>query len=125
MGRDDREEERAVPYLVANLLVPDIAAPKFALIEPDFDAGGSQCVGDTSRRLGILRGIAQEYGSSRLGHRGVAPRAGGRGPSWGCRRSRPRMSAYPNSTVRCSRAGERLLGGHEAPFAEWCAATAR
>ena len=69
MGRDDREEERAFPYLVANLLVPNIAAPKFALIEPDFDAGGSQCVGDTSRRLGILRGIAQKYRVRGLSHR--------------------------------------------------------
>jgi hypothetical protein len=74
MGRDDREEKRTVPYLVTNLLVPNIAASKLALIEPDFDAGRSQGVGETSRRLSILRGIAQENGSSRLGHRGVAPR---------------------------------------------------
>ena len=59
---------------LANLVVPNIAAPKFALIEPDFDAGGSQCVGDTSRRLGILRGIAQEYGSSRLVIEALLPR---------------------------------------------------
>src|SRR5664279_6387495 len=73
MGRDDWEEERAVPYLLANPLVPNIATAKFTLIEPDFDACGSQSVSDTLRRLAILRGIAQEYGSSRVDHRGVAP----------------------------------------------------
>jgi len=74
MGRDDWEEERTFAYLMANSLVPDVATPKFALIEPDFDAGASQCVCNTSSCFGILRGIAQEYGSGRLDRRSVAPR---------------------------------------------------
>src|SRR5580700_262110 len=96
MGRDDWEEERAFAYLMANSLVPDIAAPKFALIEPDFDAGASQCICNTSSCFGILRGIAQEYGSGRLDHRSVAPRRWRVGLI-GVPPTPQRASAYPNS----------------------------
>src|SRR5271167_3052915 len=39
VGRYDRNKERAISDLAADLLVPSIAAPKLALIEPHLDAG--------------------------------------------------------------------------------------
>jgi hypothetical protein len=54
--------------LLANLAVPRIAAPQFALVEPDFDARCPECFADTARRISILRGVAQEHRLARVGH---------------------------------------------------------
>ena len=49
-------------------LIPGIAAPQLALVEPDFDAGGAQRLANPLRRLRILRGVAEEYSARRLRH---------------------------------------------------------
>jgi len=41
IGRDDRNKERAVVDLAADFLIPHIPAPKLALVEPNFDPGGT------------------------------------------------------------------------------------
>jgi hypothetical protein len=38
MGGDDGNEKRAVTDLIADLAIPGVPAPEFALVEPDFDA---------------------------------------------------------------------------------------
>jgi hypothetical protein len=43
-GRNDRYEQRAVVDLLTNLPVPGVSAAQLALVEPDLDAGGSQCL---------------------------------------------------------------------------------
>ena len=37
VGGDDGDEQGAVPYLVADLLVPGVSATQFALVEPHLD----------------------------------------------------------------------------------------
>src|SRR6516165_3928848 len=66
---DDRYEERALVDLLADLLIPRVTAPQFALVKPDLDAGGAQGITDLPRSLGILRGIAQEHRSGRCARR--------------------------------------------------------
>ncbi len=66
--RDDREEQSAGPDLLADRLVPRIPAPQLALVEPDLDAGGSQCLGNPLGRLRILRGVAEKYSARWLRH---------------------------------------------------------
>ena len=44
VGGDDRNEQPAVVDLLADLAVPGIAAPQLALVEPDFDTGGAECL---------------------------------------------------------------------------------
>jgi hypothetical protein len=61
--RDDGNEERAIVDLPADLPVPGISAPQLTLIEPDLDPAGAQRIANAPGRIGILRGIAQEYGS--------------------------------------------------------------
>jgi hypothetical protein len=58
---DDRHEQAAVMDLLADLVIPDIPAAQLALVEPHLDPGSPQRLADTPRRLGILRGIAQEH----------------------------------------------------------------
>src|SRR6202142_861864 len=57
---DDRHEQRALLDLPADLLVPRIAAAPLALVEPDLDAGPSQSITDSFRRLRVLRGVRKE-----------------------------------------------------------------
>ena len=68
VGRDDRNEERAVVDLAADFLIPHIPAPQLALIEPNFDAGGAQRVAQSLRSFGVLRRVAQEHRLARVGH---------------------------------------------------------
>jgi hypothetical protein len=39
MSGDDRNEERAVTDLIADLAIPGVPAPEFALVKPDLNAG--------------------------------------------------------------------------------------
>ena len=55
---NDRDEQRAVLNLFPDLLVPGVSSPKFALVEPDLDAGGTKRIANAFRRLGVLRGVA-------------------------------------------------------------------
>ena len=71
LRRDDGDEQHARANLLADLLIPCIAAAKLALIEPDFDARSLKRVADAARRLGILRGIAEKDGRVPLAHRFV------------------------------------------------------
>jgi hypothetical protein len=68
MPRDDRDEEDAGLDLLADRLVPDVAAPERALVEPDFNACGAECFANPLGRLGILRGIAEKHRVRWLGH---------------------------------------------------------
>jgi hypothetical protein len=61
MARDDCNEQRAVLDLPADRLIPRIAAAQLALIKPDFDTSGAQGLANPVSRLGILRGVAEEY----------------------------------------------------------------
>src|SRR5215469_6004294 len=63
--RNQRNKERALADLAPDLLVPRIPASQLALIEKDLDPCGPQCMADPCRRLGILRGVAQEHGPRR------------------------------------------------------------
>ena len=66
---DDRNEEGAVVYLVADLLIPYVPAPQLALVEPDFDACRSECLANLLGSLRILGCLAQEYRVRWLSHR--------------------------------------------------------
>ena len=55
---DHRDEQGAVVDLLADLVIPDVPAAQFALVEPDLDPGGPQRLADTACRLGILGGVA-------------------------------------------------------------------
>ena len=48
--------------LLANRRVPCIAAPKLALVEPDFDPSGSQACADPLRGVGVFGGVAEKDG---------------------------------------------------------------
>ncbi len=54
VGRNDRNEERAVVDLVPDLLIPRVPAPQLALIEKDLDAGRTQCLANLLGSLRIL-----------------------------------------------------------------------
>ena len=58
MGRNDGDKERAVVDLLADLPVPSISAPQFALVEPDLDVGGPQRIANALSRRGVLRRVA-------------------------------------------------------------------
>jgi hypothetical protein len=62
VGRDKRDEQPAVVDSLANLPIPGVAAAQLALVEPDFNATGPQCVAHSEGCFGVLRGIAQEDG---------------------------------------------------------------
>lgn len=70
-------EQSAVLDTLANLTLPRIPAPQFALIEPDFNACGPKCFGNTPGRLSIFGGIASKYGFASFRHCPHAP-----GTSW-------------------------------------------
>jgi hypothetical protein len=57
MSRNDRDEKRALLDLATDLLIPGVASPKLALVEPDFDAAGPQRLTNAPRRFGVLRGV--------------------------------------------------------------------
>ena len=52
--RDDREEQGAGLDLLADRLVPGVPAPQLALVEPNLDPGGSQCLANLLGSLRIL-----------------------------------------------------------------------
>jgi hypothetical protein len=54
MSGDDGYEKRAVPDLIADLAIPGVPAPEFALIKPDLDAGGPESVTNLPCRPHIL-----------------------------------------------------------------------
>jgi len=94
--------------LLANLSIPGIASPQLTLIEPDLNAGCAQCIANPFRRLGILRGIAQEYGASRCARLSwrlpLHPRSldlVGHGEN--------ALTSQPQATQRCDRALLRRL----------------
>jgi hypothetical protein len=58
---DDRNEQRAVVDLAADLLVPGVPASQLALIEKDLDAGSLQRLANLLSGLRVLRGVAQKY----------------------------------------------------------------
>ncbi len=65
---DHRNEKRALLDFAPDLLVPDVAAAQLALIEPDFEPGGTQRLGDSTCSLRILGCVAQEYCARHIGH---------------------------------------------------------
>jgi hypothetical protein len=54
MGRDKGYEQPAVVDPLANLAIPSVAAPQFALVEEDLDATSPQCIAKLLRRPSIL-----------------------------------------------------------------------
>jgi hypothetical protein len=69
VGRDDRNEERAVLDLAPDLLIPRVPAPQLALVEKHFDSGSAECRANLLGSLRILRGVAQKYRVRGLSHR--------------------------------------------------------
>jgi hypothetical protein len=72
---NDGQEQRAIPDLPANILIPGIPAPKLVLIEPDFQTVALEGLGNAPRRGGVLPRVAEEDGA--LG--AAALRSGKRG----------------------------------------------
>jgi hypothetical protein len=68
IARDDGNEEGAGIDLLADRIIPGVAAAQFALVEPYLDAGSPQCVTDTAGRRGVLRGITHEDCLGRIAH---------------------------------------------------------
>jgi len=68
VGGNDGHEQRAFANLAADLLVPDIPTAQLALVEPDFDAAGSQRLANASGSIRVLRGVAQKDRFRRFGH---------------------------------------------------------
>ena len=64
---DDRNEQRAVPDLAPDPLVPRISAAQFAPIKPNLDAGCAQGRSDPLGSLTVLRGVAQKHSSRHSG----------------------------------------------------------
>src|SRR5271156_7118333 len=62
-SRDDRHEVIAFADLLADLLIPGVAAPELALVEPDIEAKARQRIADGPRGLAVVGGITQENGS--------------------------------------------------------------
>jgi hypothetical protein len=54
VGRNDRNEERAVAKLTPDLLIPDVPAPQIALIEKDLNASGAKCLANLLGSFRIL-----------------------------------------------------------------------
>jgi hypothetical protein len=54
VGGDDGNEERAVSDLIADLAIPSVSAPEFALVKPDLDASGPQSAANLPCRARIL-----------------------------------------------------------------------
>ena len=65
---NDGHEKRAVVNLTPDLLIPGVPAPKFTLVEPDFNTGAAECLENPLGRLRILRGVAQKYRMRGLNH---------------------------------------------------------
>jgi hypothetical protein len=65
---DDWNEEGALADLLADLAIPGVPAPQFALVEPDLDTLGPKCIADPTRSIGVLRSVAKEYRLGRRGH---------------------------------------------------------
>jgi hypothetical protein len=57
VGRDDRDEQGAIVDLSLDLAVPQLAAPQFALVEPNLNASCTECVANALRGLRILRSV--------------------------------------------------------------------
>lgn len=51
---NDGNEERAVVDLAPDLLIPGVSTPQLALVEPNLDAGRTQCLTNLLRGLRIL-----------------------------------------------------------------------
>lgn len=62
LGRHERHEIVAVANLLANLLVPCIAAAELAFVVPYFKSKGRERIPDPSRSMTILRGVTQKNG---------------------------------------------------------------
>ena len=54
--------------LAADFLIPHIPAPKLALVEPNFDAGGAQRIAQSLCSFRVLRRVAQKHRLGRVGH---------------------------------------------------------
>jgi hypothetical protein len=52
--RNHRHKQCAVVDLPADLVIPRVSAPQFALIEPDFDSGSAECLANLLGSLHIL-----------------------------------------------------------------------
>jgi hypothetical protein len=55
--RDQRNKERTISDLFADLRIPDVPAAQLALVEPDLDATLTQPLSNAPRGLGIPRGV--------------------------------------------------------------------
>jgi hypothetical protein len=58
MGGDHGNEKGAVTDLIADLAIPGVPAPEFALVKPDLDASGPESVANLPCRAHILGGVA-------------------------------------------------------------------
>ena len=63
--RNDRNQQRAVFDLSPDFVIPGITADELALVEPDLDPDGAECVGNAFRRLCVLRRVAEENRAAR------------------------------------------------------------
>jgi hypothetical protein len=70
---NDRNKERAVVDLAPDLLIPGVPAAQLTLVEPDLNAGCSQCRANPLSGLRILRGVAQKHRVRWLSHNGPPP----------------------------------------------------
>jgi len=60
--RDYRHEVIALANLLADLLIPGVAAAELALVEPDVEAKARQCIAYGPCGLAVIGGITQENG---------------------------------------------------------------
>src|SRR5580698_9061468 len=65
LGGNERHEVVAFADLLADLLIPRLAATELALVVPNFETQRAQRIAKGSRGLAIPRGIAQEQGRRR------------------------------------------------------------
>ena len=56
--RDDRQEQGAGLDLLADRGIPGVPAPQLALVEPNLDSGGSQCLANPLGSLRVLGSVA-------------------------------------------------------------------
>ncbi len=67
VGGDDWQEERALPDLAADLLLPRVAPAQFALVKPHLDPETPQRIGDPARGVDILASTAQQDSATQWG----------------------------------------------------------
>jgi hypothetical protein len=68
--RDDRDEQRALADLPADLRVPRVAAAEFTQVEPHLDTECAQRIRDPARRVVVFAGVTQKDRFAGIRHGG-------------------------------------------------------